>query len=164
MVENTFVSVHSIFAFIEQYYELQKRPLSSEEGGRDKDADLSVKIKEGFGPSGLGIISVSDGITTYEYVVAMRTMSEAPAGSIDDDNQNVIYSPSGSATTGFSGGSSLGLQYKGAWCTPPRVFVDHQLRTLQGGHRALVGSLYWNKHILTIGGKDLMIIDNDVIA
>ncbi|KAJ8624384.1 hypothetical protein MRB53_032914 [Persea americana] len=56
----------------------------------------------------------------------MRAMSEAPAGSIDDDNQNVIYSPSGSATTGFSGGSSLGLQYKGAWCTPPRVFVDHQ--------------------------------------
>ncbi|KAJ8624391.1 hypothetical protein MRB53_032921 [Persea americana] len=92
----------------------------------DKDADLSVKIKEGFGPSGLGIISVSDGITIYEYVVAMRAMSEAPAGSIDDDNQNVIYSPSGSATTGFSGGSSLGLQYKGAWCTPPRVFVDHQ--------------------------------------
>ena len=34
MVENTFVSVHSIFAFIEQYYELQKRPLSSEEEGR----------------------------------------------------------------------------------------------------------------------------------
>ncbi|KAJ8636001.1 hypothetical protein MRB53_010268 [Persea americana] len=26
----------------------------------DKDADLSVKIKEGFGPSGLGIITVSD--------------------------------------------------------------------------------------------------------
>ncbi|XXG77052.1 hypothetical protein AAC387_Pa08g1287 [Persea americana] len=105
---------------------------------------------------------IRKGITTYEYVVAMRAMSEAPAGSIDDDNQNVIYSPSGSATTGFSGGSSLGLQYKGAWCTPPRVFVDHQLRTLQGGHRALVGLLYWNKHILTIEGKDLIIIDNDV--
>ncbi|KAJ8631239.1 hypothetical protein MRB53_024562 [Persea americana] len=72
------------------------------------------------------MILIRKGITTYEYVVAMRAMSEAPAGSIDDDNQNVIYSPSGSATTGFSGGSSLGLQYKGAWCTPPRVFVDHQ--------------------------------------
>ncbi|XXG77049.1 hypothetical protein AAC387_Pa08g1285 [Persea americana] len=57
---------------------------------------------------------IRKGITTYEYVVAMRAMSEAPAGSIDDDNQNVIYSPSGSATTGFSGGSSLGLQYKGS--------------------------------------------------
>ncbi|KAJ8624415.1 hypothetical protein MRB53_032945 [Persea americana] len=70
---------------------------------------------------------IRKGITTYGYVVAMRAMSEALAGSIDDDNQNVIYSPSGSATTGFSGGSSLGLQYKGAWCTTPRVFVDHQL-------------------------------------
>ncbi|KAL5975761.1 hypothetical protein ACLOJK_020088 [Asimina triloba] len=69
------------------------------------------------------------GITTYEYVVAMRAMSEAPAGSVDDElNQNVLYSPTGSATTGVSGGSSLGLQYKGAWCTPPRVFVDHQLQ------------------------------------
>ncbi|KAI7980277.1 putative protein S-acyltransferase 19 [Camellia lanceoleosa] len=66
-------------------------------------------------------------ITTYEYVVAMRAMSEAPAGgSVDEELGNVLYSPTGSATTGFSGGSSLGLQYKGAWCTPPRVFVDYQ--------------------------------------
>lgn len=68
------------------------------------------------------------GITTYEYVVAMRAMSEAPAGaSVDEELPNVLYSPSGSATTGMSGGSSLGLQYRGAWCTPPRVFVDYQV-------------------------------------
>ncbi|KAH6796030.1 hypothetical protein C2S51_037016 [Perilla frutescens var. frutescens] len=73
------------------------------------------------------MILIRKGITTYEYVVAMRAMSEAPAGeSVDDGFPNIIYSPSGSATTGFSGGSSLGLQYKGAWCTPPRVFVDYQ--------------------------------------
>ncbi|KAG9132211.1 hypothetical protein Leryth_017070 [Lithospermum erythrorhizon] len=73
------------------------------------------------------MILIRKGITTYEYVVAMRTMSEAPAGaSIDEELPNIIYSPSGSATTGYSGGSSLGLQYKGAWCTPPRVFVDYQ--------------------------------------
>lgn len=60
--------------------------------------------------------------------MAMRAMSEAPAGaSIDEELPNVLYSPSGSATTGFSGGSSLGLPYKGAWCTPPRVFVDYQV-------------------------------------
>ncbi|XP_077220468.1 putative protein S-acyltransferase 19 [Tasmannia lanceolata] len=70
------------------------------------------------------MILIRKGITTYEYVVAMRSISEAPVD--DDDNQNVLYSPSGSATTGLSGGSSLGLQYKGAWCTPPRIFVDHQ--------------------------------------
>ncbi|KAL4326285.1 hypothetical protein GQ457_11G004520 [Hibiscus cannabinus] len=74
------------------------------------------------------IILIRKGITTYEYVVAMRAMSEAPAGaSVDEELPNVMYSPSGSATTGMSGGSSLGLQYKGAWCTPPRVFVDYQL-------------------------------------
>ncbi|KAB2020773.1 hypothetical protein ES319_D07G091700v1 [Gossypium barbadense] len=73
------------------------------------------------------IILIRKGITTYEYVVAMRVMSEAPAGaSVDEELPNVVYSPSGSATTGMSGGSSLGLQYKGAWCTPPRVFVDYQ--------------------------------------
>ncbi|KAG2248034.1 hypothetical protein Bca52824_087662 [Brassica carinata] len=45
--------------------------------------------------------------------------------SVDEEMPNVLYSPSGSAT-GFSGGSSLSLPYKGAWCTPPRVFVDYQ--------------------------------------
>lgn len=60
--------------------------------------------------------------------MAMRAMSEAPAGaSVDEELPSILYSPSGSATTGFSGGSSLGLQYKGAWCTPPRVFVDYQV-------------------------------------
>ncbi|GAY32504.1 hypothetical protein CUMW_002700 [Citrus unshiu] len=73
------------------------------------------------------MILIRKGITTYEYVVAMRAMSEAPAGaSVDEELPNVLYSPSGSATTGVSGGSSLGLQYKGGWCTPPRVFVDYQ--------------------------------------
>uniref|UniRef100_A0A1J3DR91 S-acyltransferase n=1 Tax=Noccaea caerulescens TaxID=107243 RepID=A0A1J3DR91_NOCCA len=73
------------------------------------------------------MLLIKKGITTYEYVVAMRAMSEAPAGaSIDEEMPNMLYSPSGSATTGFSGGSSLGLPYKGAWCTPPRVFVDYQ--------------------------------------
>nr|GMC50203.1 probable protein S-acyltransferase 19 [Ipomoea batatas]GME21399.1 probable protein S-acyltransferase 19 [Ipomoea batatas] len=73
------------------------------------------------------MILIRKGITTYEYVVAMRAaMSEAPGGaSIDEEQGNILLSPTGSATTGFSGGSSLGLQYKGAWCTPPRVFVDY---------------------------------------
>ncbi|KAM2916978.1 hypothetical protein FF1_045832 [Malus domestica] len=73
------------------------------------------------------MILIRKGITTYEYVVAMRAMSEAPGGaSVDEAFQNYMHSPTGSATTGLSGGSSLGLQYKGAWCTPPRVFVDYQ--------------------------------------
>jgi hypothetical protein len=54
----------------------------------------------------------------------MRAMSEVPQDEEEDERVNIIYSPTNSATTGFSGGSSLGLHYKGAWCTPPRIFID----------------------------------------
>lgn len=37
-----------------------------------------------------------------------------------------------------------------------------QLRTLVGGHRSRVGSLAWNNHVLTTGGMDGRIINNDV--
>ena len=37
-----------------------------------------------------------------------------------------------------------------------------QLRTLKGGHRHRVGSLAWNNHILTTGGMDGLVINNDV--
>ncbi|KAA8521250.1 hypothetical protein F0562_011913 [Nyssa sinensis] len=36
------------------------------------------------------------------------------------------------------------------------------LRTLQDGHRSRVSSLDWNSHILTTGGMDSLIINNDV--
>lgn len=76
------------------------------------------------------LLFLAQGITTYEYVVAMRTQSEPPGPSIDEgDQQSVPTSPTSSAVTAISGRSSLGmsLQYKGAWCTPPRIFMDHQV-------------------------------------
>ncbi|KAK8551704.1 hypothetical protein V6N13_120146 [Hibiscus sabdariffa] len=75
------------------------------------------------------IILIRKGITTYEYVVAMRSQSEPPGQSADgEDHQSMSSSPTSSAVTAMSGRSSLGrsLQYKGAWCTPPRIFMDHQ--------------------------------------
>ncbi|TYJ34748.1 hypothetical protein E1A91_A05G190800v1 [Gossypium mustelinum] len=75
------------------------------------------------------IILIRKGITTYEYVVAMRTQSEPPGQSADGgDQQSMPSSPTSSAVTATSGRSSLGkrLQYKGAWCTPPRIFMEHQ--------------------------------------
>ncbi|KAJ6951634.1 hypothetical protein D5086_033005 [Populus alba] len=39
---------------------------------------------------------------------------------------------------------------------------NRQLRTLKGGHRSRVGSMAWNNHILTTGGMDGQIINNDV--
>ncbi|XP_062193083.1 probable protein S-acyltransferase 19 isoform X2 [Phragmites australis] len=68
------------------------------------------------------MILIRKGITTYEYVVAMRAMSEA--SQEEDEGLNIVYSPTNSATTGFSGATSLGIHQKGAWCTPPRIFVD----------------------------------------
>ncbi|KAI9200426.1 hypothetical protein LWI28_007797 [Acer negundo] len=75
------------------------------------------------------MILMRKGITTYEYVVAMRTQSEPAGPSLDGgDHQSLPTSPTSSAVTAISGRSSLGmsLQYKGAWCTPPRIFMDHQ--------------------------------------
>ncbi|XP_073282862.1 protein S-acyltransferase 21-like isoform X1 [Primulina huaijiensis] len=75
------------------------------------------------------IILIRKGLTTYEYVVAMRTQSEPPELSQDGgDQQSLPSSPTSSAVTAISGRSSVGkgLQYRGAWCTPPRIFMDHQ--------------------------------------
>ncbi|OAY71981.1 protein S-acyltransferase 21 [Ananas comosus] len=69
------------------------------------------------------MILIRKGITTYEYVVAMRTQSEPPGPSVNEDQQSLPSSPMSSAPTAISG-SSLGLQYRGAWCTPPRIFMD----------------------------------------
>ena len=40
--------------------------------------------------------------------------------------------------------------------------VSLQLRTLKGGHRSRVGAMDWNNHILTTGGQDGQIFNNDV--
>ncbi|CAN6240638.1 unnamed protein product [Urochloa humidicola] len=69
------------------------------------------------------MILIRKGITTYEYVVAMRAQSEPPGASVNDDQQSLASSPMSSAPTAFSG-SSFARHYKGAWCTPPRIFID----------------------------------------
>ncbi|KAF5932635.1 hypothetical protein HYC85_028806 [Camellia sinensis] len=76
------------------------------------------------------MILIRKGITTYEYVVALRVQSEPPGPSVDGGDQQLSLpsSPTSSAVTAISGRSSvgIGLPYKGAWCTPPRIFMDHQ--------------------------------------
>ncbi|KAG6400177.1 hypothetical protein SASPL_137002 [Salvia splendens] len=50
------------------------------------------------------IILIRKGITTYEYVVAMRTQSEPPGPSVDGgDQQSLPSSPTSSAVTAISG-------------------------------------------------------------
>ncbi|KAJ6968335.1 hypothetical protein NC653_036324 [Populus alba x Populus x berolinensis] len=40
--------------------------------------------------------------------------------------------------------------------------TNQMLRTLRGGHRLRVTSLAWNRHLLTTGGRDAKVINNDV--
>ncbi|XP_002964704.2 protein S-acyltransferase 21 [Selaginella moellendorffii] len=72
------------------------------------------------------VILMRKGITTYEYVVAMRAQNEQQGPSVEGEALSAPSSPGSSTATGITGSSSLGLQYRGAWCTPPRVFIDHQ--------------------------------------
>lgn len=59
----------------------------------------------------------------------MRTLSEPGPSEDGGEQQSLPSSPTSSAVTAISGRSSVGmsLQYKGAWCTPPRIFMDHQV-------------------------------------
>lgn len=87
--------------------------------------------------------NVFQGITTYEYVVAMRAQSEPPGPSVIDDQQSLASSPMSSTPTGFSG-SSFARHYKGAWCTPPRIFIDQVLIVpLSCVHGLLPAVTFW---------------------
>ncbi|CAH2059555.1 unnamed protein product [Thlaspi arvense] len=81
------------------------------------------------------IILIRKGITTYDYVVAVRAQTEPPGPSIDgQDPHSQPLSPASSAVTAASGRSSLGLsiQYRGAsLCTPPNIFMDQQDDVIQ---------------------------------
>jgi palmitoyltransferase ZDHHC1/11 len=54
----------------------------------------------------------------------MRAMSEVTQEDEDEEGVNIVYSPTNSATTAFSGASSIRIHHKGAWCTPPMIFID----------------------------------------
>ncbi|XP_024377092.1 protein S-acyltransferase 21 [Physcomitrium patens] len=75
------------------------------------------------------LILIQKGITTYEYVVAMRAQPGGPP--VDDEvtsstTSSTIPDMSRSSSVGLHLSSSLGLQQHVGWCTPPRIFVEHQ--------------------------------------
>ncbi|KAK1274487.1 putative S-acyltransferase [Acorus gramineus] len=78
------------------------------------------------------MLLIRKGMTTYEYVLAMRAAEEGvPVDhSVDvDQHHSGPSSPLSSAATAISGGSPRGPQYKGAWCTPPRIFIEQDETT-----------------------------------
>ncbi|KAJ6744290.1 CELL DIVISION CYCLE 20.2 COFACTOR OF APC COMPLEX-LIKE [Salix purpurea] len=66
------------------------------------------------------------------------------------------------ASTGLPDGRHIAIGLNNSHVQLWDSTSNRQLRTLSGGHRSRVGSLAWNNHILTTGGMDGQIINNDV--
>ncbi|KAJ0900230.1 putative protein S-acyltransferase [Helianthus annuus] len=67
------------------------------------------------------ILLIKKGISTYDYIIALREQEQQGIGG----QQSPQMSPA-SSITGLSSASSFNNFRQGAWCTPPRLFVEDQ--------------------------------------
>nr|XP_043639526.1 probable protein S-acyltransferase 22 [Erigeron canadensis] len=67
------------------------------------------------------ILLIKKGISTYDYIIALREQEQQGIGG----QQSPQMSPA-SSITGLSSASSFNTFRQGAWCTPPRLFVEDQ--------------------------------------
>ncbi|XP_076900272.1 putative protein S-acyltransferase 22 [Bidens hawaiensis] len=67
------------------------------------------------------ILLIKKGISTYDYIIALREQEQIGVGG----QQSPHMSPA-SSITGLSSVSSFNNIRQGAWCTPPRLFVEDQ--------------------------------------
>ncbi|MFS8031779.1 putative protein S-acyltransferase [Helianthus anomalus] len=67
------------------------------------------------------VLLIKKGISTYDYIIALREQEQQGFGG----PQSPQMSPA-SSLTGFSSVSSFNTFRQGAWCTPPRLFVEDQ--------------------------------------
>ena len=100
------------------------------------------------------VLAVALGNTVYLWDASDSSTSELM--TIDEENgpiTSVSWAPDGHHLAVGLNNSEVQL-----WDTT----ANRQLRTLRGGHQSRVGSLDWNNHILSSGGMDGLIINNDV--
>ncbi|XP_039034679.1 probable protein S-acyltransferase 22 [Hibiscus syriacus] len=69
------------------------------------------------------ILLVKKGISTYDYIIALREQEQEQQGVGGHQSQQM--SPA-SSLTGLSSASSFSTFHRGAWCTPPRLFLEDQ--------------------------------------
>ncbi|XP_057448172.1 probable protein S-acyltransferase 22 isoform X2 [Lotus japonicus] len=69
------------------------------------------------------ILLIKKGITTYDYIIALREQEQEQQGV--GGQQSPQMSPV-SSLTGLSSASSFTTFRRGAWCTPPRLFLEDQ--------------------------------------
>ncbi|PKA53664.1 putative S-acyltransferase [Apostasia shenzhenica] len=66
------------------------------------------------------VILIRKGISTYDYIVALREQEQQGVGQQSPQMSSV------SSLTGFSSASSFNAFQRGSWCTPPRLFLEDQ--------------------------------------
>ncbi|XWS23143.1 hypothetical protein CRYUN_Cryun29cG0095600 [Craigia yunnanensis] len=69
------------------------------------------------------ILLIKKGISTYDYIIALREQEQEQQGV--GGKQSPQMSPV-SSLTGLSSASSFSTFHRGAWCTPPRLFLEDQ--------------------------------------
>ncbi|KAL2349204.1 hypothetical protein Fmac_003204 [Flemingia macrophylla] len=69
------------------------------------------------------VLLIKKGISTYDYIIALREQEQEQQGI--GGQQSPQMSPV-SSLTGMSSASSFTTFHRGAWCTPPRFFVEDQ--------------------------------------
>ncbi|KAE8023190.1 hypothetical protein FH972_008922 [Carpinus fangiana] len=69
------------------------------------------------------ILLIKKGISTYDYIIALREQEQEQQGI--GAQQSPQMSPA-SSLTGLSSASSFTTFHRGAWCTPPRLFLEDQ--------------------------------------
>ncbi|KAK7274877.1 hypothetical protein RIF29_15978 [Crotalaria pallida] len=69
------------------------------------------------------ILLIKKGITTYDYIVALREqdLEQQGVGGQQSPQMSTV-----SSLTGLSSASSFTNFHRGAWCTPPRLFLEDQ--------------------------------------
>lgn len=72
---------------------------------------------------------IQKGISTYDYIMAMRERDQQLG--VGESLPSPYASPASSVATAMSGASSTGALHHAAWCTPPRLFVDHEQSAVQ---------------------------------
>ncbi|XP_077215385.1 putative protein S-acyltransferase 22 [Tasmannia lanceolata] len=67
------------------------------------------------------VLLIKKGISTYDYIIALREQEQQGVGGQQSPQMSLA-----SSLTGLSSASSFNTFHRGAWCTPPRLFLEDQ--------------------------------------
>ncbi|KAJ9184612.1 hypothetical protein P3X46_004322 [Hevea brasiliensis] len=101
------------------------------------------------------VLAIALGDTVYLWDASNRSTSElVTVNSEDGPVASISWAPDGCHI-------AIGLSNSDIQIWDCNSNLRH-VRTLRGGHQLRVNSLAWNNHVLTTGGMDAKIINNDV--